>query len=211
MCTLKSKQQEGSTYKDSHPKCFINRGEILRARFRHFLPCFYFNFYTSIKLMSFCAHVLLKYLNKAHFLTCKKWVEREPKIPYTQNIPSEMFQNDKFWQIPSRKESSTCVPNSSAKFRIWSRQYFGCMFRIYLQEFNSNMWKYSGLGIFWQRRKMFTERRVIERLLLERKGTLIFLVKYFKCSLKPQDNSTQLAATPELNVSRGAVKTFQFF
>ena len=26
-----------------------------------------------------------------------------------------------------------------------------------------------------------------------------------------QDNSAQLAATPELNVSRGAVKTFQFF
>ena len=26
-----------------------------------------------------------------------------------------------------------------------------------------------------------------------------------------QDNLTQLAATPELNVSRGAVKTFQFF
>ena len=68
--TITSKQQEGSTRKDSYPKCFIttnfdefqregaiNRGEILRACFRHFPSCFHFNFYASIKLLSFCAHV----------------------------------------------------------------------------------------------------------------------------------------------------------
>ena len=58
---------------------------------------------------------------------------------------------------------------------------------------------------------MSIERGVKERHLLGGKCTLILLVKFFKCSLKPQDNSTQLAATPKLNVSRGAVKTFQFF
>ena len=84
MYTVTSKQQECSTCKDSYPKCFIttdfnkfhregaiNRGGNLKACFRHFLLCFHFNFYTSIKLVLFCAHVLLKYLNKTHFLTCK--------------------------------------------------------------------------------------------------------------------------------------------
>ena len=45
----------------------------MKACFRHFPLCFHFNSYTSIKLMSFCAHVLLKYLNKTHFLLRLPW------------------------------------------------------------------------------------------------------------------------------------------
>ena len=54
MYTITSKRQEGSTCKDSYPKCFItinfdkfhgeggiNRGEILRACFCHFPLCFH--------------------------------------------------------------------------------------------------------------------------------------------------------------------------
>ena len=66
MYTATSKQQEDSTYKDSHPKCFITTnfdkfhredfakgdegGEILRACFRHFPLCFHFNFFASITI-----------------------------------------------------------------------------------------------------------------------------------------------------------------
>ena len=61
MYTITSKQQEGSTCKDSYPKCFIttsfdkyhregaiNPGEILNACFRHFPLFFHLNFCTSI-------------------------------------------------------------------------------------------------------------------------------------------------------------------
>jgi hypothetical protein len=64
MYTTTSKQQEGCTFKNSHAKCFIttksiaklspgamNRGEVLRLCFHHFLLCFHLNFYTSIKLI----------------------------------------------------------------------------------------------------------------------------------------------------------------
>ena len=97
MYTITSKPQEVSTCEDSYPKCFIttsfdkfhceqaiNRSEILRACFRHFPLCLHFNFYTLIKLMSLCAYVLRKYLNKIHFLTCKKSTVREQKI-YAKN------------------------------------------------------------------------------------------------------------------------------
>ena len=63
MYSTTSKPQEGSTSKDSLPKCFItanstaklsrgamNRGEVLRT-------CFHLDFYTSIK-----QYILLKYL-----------------------------------------------------------------------------------------------------------------------------------------------------
>ena len=65
MYSTTSKPEEGSTSKDSLPKCFItanstaklsrgamNRGEVLRT-------CFHLNFYTSIK-----QYILLKYLLK---------------------------------------------------------------------------------------------------------------------------------------------------
>ena len=65
MYSITSKPQEGSTCKDSLPKCFIttnstaklsrgavNRGEVLRI-------CFHLNFYTSMK-----QYIMLKYLYK---------------------------------------------------------------------------------------------------------------------------------------------------
>ena len=58
---------------------------------------------------------------------------------------------------------------------------------------------------------MFIERRIMKSHLLGGKGTLIFLVKYVEYILAEDKYSTQLGATPELNVSRGAIKTFQFF
>ena len=82
MYTTTSKQQEGSTCKDSYPNCFIatnstaklwrgamNRGEILRACSVIFgcVSTFHLNLYTSIKLIL----LLLKYLNKTPTLTCK--------------------------------------------------------------------------------------------------------------------------------------------
>ena len=58
---------------------------------------------------------------------------------------------------------------------------------------------------------MFIERRVIEKYLLGGKDMLIFLSNMFSSSLKEiQHKSMTQAATPELNVSRGAFKTFQF-
>ena len=82
MYTTTSKQQEGSTCKDSYPNCFIatnstaklwrgamNRGEILRACSVIFgcVSTFHLNLYTSIKLIL----LLLKCLNKTPTLTCK--------------------------------------------------------------------------------------------------------------------------------------------
>ena len=58
----------------------------------------------------------------------------------------------------------------------------GLLFLYILYIINSNMWKYYALVMFWK--KMFIERRVMERHLLGGKSTLIFLVKYVKCSLK---------------------------
>ena len=76
MDTIASKQQEGFTFKNSHPKCFIttnsiarlspgavNRGEVFRACFRNFQLCFHLNFYTLIKLIFYTK------LHKTHFLT----------------------------------------------------------------------------------------------------------------------------------------------
>ena len=54
---------------------------------------------------------------------------------------------------------------------------------------------------------MFIERRVVERHLLGVKGMLIFCCQIR--SMLTQDNSPQ-AVTAEVNVSRGAVTTFQF-
>ena len=58
---------------------------------------------------------------------------------------------------------------------------------------------------------MFIERRVMEKHFLGGKGTLIFLSNMFNTSsLKEIQHKLRQAATPELNVSRGAFKTFQF-
>ena len=71
MYSTTSKPQEGSTCKDSLPKCFmttnptakvsrgaVNRGEVLRT-------CFHLNFYTSIKQYilnsSYSAEISLSY------------------------------------------------------------------------------------------------------------------------------------------------------
>ena len=93
----------------SYPKCFIttnfdkfhregaiNRSENLRACFRHFPLCFHFNFYISIKLMSFCAYVLLKYLNRkgAEDSLCKT---SHPKCFKTTNF-------DRFHQQKSHRD-----------------------------------------------------------------------------------------------------------
>ena len=102
MYTITSKQQEGSTCKDTYPKCFImtnfdkfhhegaiNRGEIFRACFHHFPLCFLFNFYTSIKLiMSFFAHVPLKHFNRTKFLFILRF--------FLQNIHPKCFKATNF-------------------------------------------------------------------------------------------------------------------
>ena len=54
---------------------------------------------------------------------------------------------------------------------------------------------------------MLTERRVMERYLLERRGTLAFLVKYVEYSLETIQHNWLLPLNLII-MSRGAVKTF---
>ena len=81
MYTTTSKQQESSTYKDSHSKSFITtnfdkfhreafaKGNESRWNFKSVFP----SFSAGFPLQFFDidqTHVLLKYLNKTHFLIC---------------------------------------------------------------------------------------------------------------------------------------------
>ena len=94
MDTITSKQQEGFTFKNSHPKCFITtnfmarlspgavyRNEVFRACFRNFQLCFHLNFYTSIKLIFYTKHTSQHEDSK----------QKGSSIFFMQNISPEMF------------------------------------------------------------------------------------------------------------------------
>ena len=96
MDTIASKQQEGFTFKNSHPKCFIttnsiarlspgavNRGEVFRACFRNFQLCFHLNFYTSIKLIFYTKHKKIVNRKGAVYSLCKMF---HPKCFKTTNF-----------------------------------------------------------------------------------------------------------------------------
>ena len=82
MYTTTSKQQEGSTYKNSYSKCFITtnfdkfqreafaKGDESRWNFKSVFPSFSFVFPLQFFHID-RTRVLLKYFNKTHFLICK--------------------------------------------------------------------------------------------------------------------------------------------
>ena len=156
MYTATPKQQEDSTYKDSHPKCFIttnlinstaklspramNRGEILRACFRHFPPCFHFNFFASITIK-----LILKYLNKTLFnmQIVNKKGEKDSlcKTSHAKCFRTKIF--DRVHQGMSRRHLFRIPP---AKFRI----QFICniQFLVVCFYLHSDIWKYPALVLY---------------------------------------------------------------
>ena len=132
------------------------------------------------------------------------WTKRDQKILYAKHLTRNVLKRQILIDSHGFKQGMS-VPNFPAKSRIPIMQCFGCIFVwiclvLIRTNFKSNLnVKIHCFCHVWIKMKN-VHRRIGNgnAFCWEVKVCWYFIVKYVKCSLKSQDNSTQ-ALTPELN------------